>query len=137
VNRLGKLVCAIVALAAVALAIDFWTVTRKERLLSNAVAQISGRIGSIPVWPLGTEYRITLTAVPDGEQLNALKIANQMRGWVGISFVDCELNEEEAHRLRESLPNCHLFIVRDGKMTSIAKPPLQPDEPYNAPHPLG
>jgi hypothetical protein len=79
-NRFAKFAFGIVVLAAVALAFDYWNVTRKEKLLSNAVSRIGGRNGSIPVWPLGTEYRITLTAVPNAEQLEELKIANQMRG---------------------------------------------------------
>lgn len=79
-------------------------------------------------FPFGTEYRITLTAVPDEEQLDELKIANQMRGWVGIAIEDCELNDEAVDRMLESLPDCHLFVVRDGKMTRMLNANRKADE---------
>ena len=63
-KRLSKFVLLLTALAAIAFAIDYWSVTQKEKLLSNAVAQIGGRSGSLPLWPLGTEYRINLNAIP-------------------------------------------------------------------------
>lgn len=131
-NRFAKFAFAIVVLAAVALAFDYWNVTRKEKLLSNAVSRIGGRNGSIPVWPLGTEYRITLTAVPNAEQLEELKIANQMRGWVGIAIEDCELKHEDVDRMRERLPACHLFVVRDGKMTRMANHNQKADDQSDA-----
>ncbi|PAY19185.1 hypothetical protein CKO51_12565 [Rhodopirellula sp. SM50] len=115
-KRFSKFFLLVAALGVVALAIDYWNVTRKERLLSNAVSQIGGRIGSIPSWPLGTEYRITLAAFPTPGQWEQLKIANKMRGWVGIAFEDCELTAYERHRLRRDLERCHLFVVQDGKM---------------------
>lgn len=92
---------------------------RKERQLSDAVSQCDGRVGSLPVWPLGTEYRITLASIPSGSQLHALVIANQMRGWVGITFKDFEANKEDGERLLDALPNCHLFVEQDGRMTPI------------------
>jgi hypothetical protein len=127
-NRFAKLVFCLVALAPLALAIDYWNVTRKERLLSRAVSRIGGRNGSIPVWPLGTEYRITLTAVPNVEQLDELRIANQMRGWVGIAFEGCDLNQEDVDRIRQNLPACHLFVVHNGRMTTMTRIEREADE---------
>ncbi len=106
-------------MAAIALAIDYWNVTRKEKLLSSAVAQVGGRSGSLPLWPLGTEYRINLNAIPTGEQLDQLKIANNMRGWVGIAFADCELTANDRDRLRKVLDRCHLYVVRNGKLSAM------------------
>ena len=107
------------AVAATALAIDYWNVTRKEKRLSIAVSQIGGRNGSVPFWPLGTEYRITLTAIPTAGQLDQLKIANEMRGWVGIAFEDCGLTADDRDCLRRNLERCHLFVVQDGKMSPL------------------
>jgi hypothetical protein len=109
------------------------SVTRKERLLSNAVSKAGGRIDSIPMWPLGTEYRITLVSVPGESQLRALAIANQMRGWVGIAFKDCEINREDSERLLDALPNCHFFVVQDGRMTPMFNSPPKADKPSHAP----
>lgn len=115
-KRFSKYILLLAALAAIALAIDYRNVTRKEKLLFSAISEIGGRSGSIPLWPLGTEYRITLTSIPTREQLAQLKIANIMRGWVGIAFEDCELNADDRDRLREVLVRCHLYVVQDGKM---------------------
>ena len=109
----------ILLLAVIALAIDYWNVTRKEKLLSNAVSQIGGRNGSIPLWPLGTEYRITLTSLPTPVQLDQLRIANKMRGWVGIAVENCELTVDDFDRLRRNLDRCHLYVVQDGKLTPM------------------
>lgn len=118
-KRLSKYVLLLAALAAIAFAIDYWNVTRKEKLLSSAVSQIGGRSGSIPLWPLETEYRITLNAIPTRGQLDQLKIANRMRGWVGIAFADCELTADDRDRLRRILDRCHLYVVQNGKMSPM------------------
>lgn len=118
-KRASKYIPLVAALSVVALAMDYWNVTRKEKLLSNAVSQIGGRNGSIPLWPLGTEYRITLTSIPIPGHLDDLKIANKMRGWVGIAFEDCELTVEDVDRLRRNLQRCHLFVVHDGTMVPM------------------
>jgi hypothetical protein len=118
-KRFSKYILLLAFLGGIVLAIDYWNVTRKEKLLASAVSQIGGRNGSIPMWPLGTEYRITLTAIPTPEQLDQLKIANQMRGWVGIAFEDCELTADDGDRLRRILDRCHLFVAHDGKMSPM------------------
>lgn len=121
-KRRPKYILLIAAFATIALAIDYWNVTRKEKLLSSAVLQIGGRSHSIPMWPLGKEYRITLTAIPTHEQLDQLKIANTMRGWVIIAFADCDLSAEDRDRLRSILNCCHLYVVEGGKMNSMSNP---------------
>ena len=118
-KRLSKFVLLVAVLGAIALAIEYWNVTRKEKLLSSAVAQIGGCSGSLPLWPLGTEYRINLNAIPTCEQLDQLKIANKMRGWVGIAFEDCELTADDRDRLRGILDRCHLYVVQNGKMIAM------------------
>ena len=128
-NRIVKIAIALAALIAITLAFDYWNVTRKEKLLSHAVSLVGGRNGSIPLWPIGTEYRIVLTAVPDAEQVDKLRIANQMRGWVGIAFEDCDLTYDDVDRMRKHLPECHLFVVRDGKMTAMENPNSNADDP--------
>ncbi|WP_182867997.1 hypothetical protein [Stieleria mannarensis] len=118
---MSKSILLIAALGVFALAIDSWNMSRKEKLLSNAVSRIGGRMGSIPLWPLGAEYRITLTAIPTADQLDELKIANTMRGWVGIALEDCELTSNDVDRLSIRLQRCHLFVTRDGRMSPIHK----------------
>ena len=49
-KRFLKYILLLAALAAIALAIDYRNVTRKEKLLFSAISQIGGRIGSIPWW---------------------------------------------------------------------------------------
>ena len=118
-KRLSKLAPLLAALVALALAIDYWNVTRKEKLLSNAVSQIGGRNGAITLWPLGSEYRITLTSLPTPDQLDQLRIANKMRGSVGIALENCELAVDDVDRLRANLKRCHLFVVQNGKMLPL------------------
>ena len=118
-KRLGKAALIFIALIAVGLSMDYINVSRKERQLSAVVSNCGGRFGSIPVWPLATEYRIKLSKVPDDDELKQLAIANKMRGWVGIAFEDCEIDSKDKHRLRAGLQNCFLFIVRNGTMTPL------------------
>ena len=118
-KRFAKITYTLAGLITVGLVIDYVNVGRKEKLLSRAVSQCGGRIGSIPVWPLGTEYRITLSSVPSNSQLHSLRIANHMRGWVGIAFNDCEISQEESKRLLVALPKCHLYIIKDGEMLPV------------------
>lgn len=108
-------------LIAVGLTADHFNGTRKERQLSAAVSAIGGRIGSIPGWPLGTEYRISLTRVPTDEELKQLAVANTTRGWVGIAFQDCEISRQREDRLRASLHNCHLFVVQNGTTSPLGR----------------
>lgn len=118
-KRLSKINSLLAALIAICLAFDYWNVARKEGLLSSAVKQIGGHSGSIPLWPLGTEYRITLNALPTDEQLEQLRIANKMRGWVGIAFADFELTAHDRDRLFRVLDRCHLYVMQDGKLRAM------------------
>ncbi|MBI1248645.1 hypothetical protein GC197_12495 [bacterium] len=119
-----KLTLILVVLIAVGLKVDYYFVAQKEKRLSAAVSNIGGRVGSIPAWPLGTEYRITLTKAPTDEELAQLAVANTMRGWVGIVFQDCEISSRDRGRLNASLSSCHLFVAKDGKLSSLDR-----DEP--------
>ncbi|MDY0169821.1 MAG: hypothetical protein RBS80_24975 [Thermoguttaceae bacterium] len=134
-KRLGKAALVFAALIAIGLSLDYLNVARKERQLSTAVSNCGGRIGSIPVWPLGTEYRITLTKVPDDDELRQLGVANRMRGWVGIAFRECEINGKDQARLRSGLPNCHLFVIRNDTMTPVGHTEESLDAPERAPEP--
>ena len=68
----------------------------------------------------------------DGSQLRALAIANQMRGWVGIAFKDCEINQEDSERLLRALPECHLFLIKDGKMMPMTNASPEAEETSHA-----
>lgn len=107
------------AILVVVLAVDYAVVRSKERRLSLAVSELGGRIGSLPSWPLGTEYRISFQRPLNRKELDQLEIANRMRGRVGIAFRNCELSETERSNAREALPHCHLFVDRNGKMVRM------------------
>jgi hypothetical protein len=107
------------ALVVLALGLDYASVRSKEKRLSSAVAEMGGRMGSLPAWPLGTEYRITFERPLHQQELVRLSIANRMRGWVGIAFRDCELSEAERSSACNALPACHLFVVQDNRMAPI------------------
>ncbi|QDV40202.1 hypothetical protein Enr13x_00080 [Stieleria neptunia] len=128
-NRLIRFTLAVLVVAACVLLLDYLNVSRKERQLSHAVNTIGGRYGSLPCWPLGTEYRITLTSVPDPGQLRGLTVANSMRGWVGIAFEDCELSHADIDRILTELPQCHLFVVHDGHHKKLSQSRDKADEP--------
>ena len=114
---------------------DIANISRKEKRLSRAVRSIGGRSGSIPVWPLGTEYRVTLTALPNDSQLEELKIANRLRGWVGIAFEDCDLSEKDVSELLTALPYCHLFVVNGRGLVPFSAIRPEMGEPSDAPQP--
>jgi hypothetical protein len=40
----------------VLLTVDYFRVEAKDRRVATAVSRLGGRMGSLPLWPLGTEY---------------------------------------------------------------------------------
>lgn len=121
-KRFSKCTLVLVVFTGVVMAMDYLDVRRKEKLLSNAVSQIGRRSGSIPFWPLGTEYRIILKTIPSPVQLDELEIANPMRGWVAVACEGCELSVKDADSRRNKLQRCHLFVVDDGKKSQLGDP---------------
>jgi len=117
-----RLIYAIGLLAAtvlVLLVVDYVLVRSNEHRLSSTVSQLGGRMGSLPAWPLGAEYRITFERALSDRELERLKIANRMRGSVSIAFRNCDLSEPERTNARKALPACHLFVVQDDRMVPI------------------
>ncbi|SFJ34128.1 hypothetical protein [Planctomicrobium piriforme] len=100
--------------------LDYIIVEAKENRVSAAVSRAGGRMGSIPFWPIGAEYRITFPRALTVEQLNDVAKANSLRGSVGIAFVDCELSDEETRQTRQILHKCHVFRVQDGKWLRLS-----------------
>jgi hypothetical protein len=73
------------------------------------IRELGGRIGSIPFWPFGCEYRITFRDCRLSEDdLQRLVVLNDLTGRnsVGIAFVDTNLTEMDVKRLRTLLPHC-------------------------------
>ncbi|WP_222436203.1 hypothetical protein [Rubripirellula reticaptiva] len=132
-RQIAKTASIIILCVVVIAIVDIVNVSRKEQRLSRSVKSIGGRTGSIPVWPFGTEYRVTLTAMPNDSQLEELTIANRLRGWVGIAFEDCDLSDTEVSRLLTALPDCHLFIVNGTGMIPFGSIRPEMGEPSNAP----
>ena len=112
---LGLLVLIIV----VALAIDYVRVRAKNRRAFHAISQCGGRMGSIPCWPFGTEYRITFSRALTSDELDQLGELNSLRGFVGVAFVDCELSTDQVREATARLHNCALYRVIDGEMSAL------------------
>ena len=115
-RRLKYAIGILAALVVVMLVVDYALVRSKEARLSSTVSELGGHMGSIPAWPLGTEYRITFERALDDNELERLKIANRMRGSVGIAFRNVELSHTEKASARLALPACHFFVLRDDNM---------------------
>ena len=106
-----KIVGGFASLAVVAsLLVDYAVVRSKEQRLRAAVGQLGGRMYSIPLWPLGTEYRISFRRPLTASQLDRLSIANSMRGYVGILFHQCELTEAERIQTQRALSECTVMV---------------------------
>jgi len=93
------------------LTIDSIVVEFKEARISHLVVGCGGTMGSIPMWPLGTEYRIVLKKRLTLNQVRQLTLLNRMRGWVGVAFQDCDYSTKEIQKIRQILNRCHLFCI--------------------------
>ncbi len=105
-----------IVLIAVAMIWDYRRVDAKDRRVSVAVARCGGRMNSLPFWPLGTEYRISVTHPWSEEELESLSELNTLRGSVAVAFVDCELTQHELGIARKHLSKCHLFRISNGQL---------------------
>ena len=103
----------------IALAIDYIRVKAKDRRAFDAISQCGGRCGSIPIRPLGTEYRITFFRALTADELDQLAELNSLRGSVGVAFVDCELSTGQIREVTARLHNCRLYRVVDGEMSAL------------------
>jgi len=110
----------IVVLVAVGLTIDYACVQAKERRVSHTIAQLGGRTGSIPAWPVGTEYRVTFTKALTSDELIQLYELNTLRGSVVVAFEDCELSSDQIREVIGNLPQCELFSVVNGTASRLA-----------------
>ncbi len=53
----------------VLLTFDYFRIEAKNRRVSNAVSRLGGRMGSLPLWPLGTEYYVSFPHALNGDEL--------------------------------------------------------------------
>lgn len=107
-KRFSKHALLLVTSGFIALAIDNWNVTRKAKLFSNSVSQIGGRNGSSPVWPLGTEYRITLTAIdPHSSTVRPTQVRMAKR-FSRLACKDLQLNPLSGERCQQRVENASL-----------------------------
>lgn len=107
-----------------ALAFVVWFAIREVRDRSNrerafpVVGRLGGRIGSIGYWPFGEEIRISFANRSySREELRRLTVLTPLadRHWVGVAFVDTNLNRDDVLYLRRLLPDCVVFRVVDGE----------------------
>lgn len=82
------------------------------------ISECGGDFGSIPIWPIGSEYRVSFRTPLTSQQLDRLAELNSLRGTVGVAFVDCELSETEIKDALAKLPNCVLFRVNSENSAS-------------------
>ena len=114
--RRGILVA--IVLTVVGLPTDYILVRNKIARVATAVSECGGKMGSIPLWPLGSESRVSFRHTLSSQQLDRLAELNSLRGTVGVAFVDCELSEVEIKDALAKLPNCALFRVNSNNSTS-------------------
>ncbi|WP_417848830.1 hypothetical protein [Thalassoglobus sp.] len=118
-RRFSRILGICLVIGVVAVTIDYALVNSKNRRVAGVVNDCGGRMGSIPAWPIGTEYRISFPHPLSSAQLDRLKELNSLRGWVGVAFVECELTEDQVRESTSMLHNCHLFRVVDGEMAPL------------------
>lgn len=112
-----------IAVTFVGLPTDYFLARNKNTRVAKAVSECGGGMGSIPIWPLGTEYRITFRSPLTTQQLDRLTELNSLRGTVRIAFVDCELSDDEVNEAVARLPNCLLIKVNDNNSTRLETRP--------------
>ncbi len=103
----------------VGLPMDYVFVRFKDKRVAKAVSECGGRMRSIPIWPIGTEYRITFRSPLTPQQLDRLTELNSLCGTVAIAFVDCELSDAEASEAIDKLPKCLLIKVSGNKSSRL------------------
>ena len=118
-KRFKLVVATALALATICLVLDYYRVNAKDARVVSAVKQLGGRFGSIPVWPLGTEYRISFDHPLTEPQLNQLAELNNLRGWVGVRFVDCDLSASQQADAIRLLESCHIYWNHDADADTI------------------
>lgn len=116
--RWRRVIGLLAALILAVLVVDYALVRSKERHLSSVVFDLGGRMGSLPFWPIGTEYVISFRRRLNQSELHRLQIANRMRGSVLIYFY-CELSNTEKTMARAALPACRLIVVQGSEIVRI------------------
>lgn len=100
---------------------DYAAVQYKDSHVSRIVSNLGGKTGSIPAWPLGTEYRISFESPLTMEQINFLTPLNDLRGDVWVAFPECAFSENEVRDIRSKLYRCHLHsITEDNSLVPLA-----------------
>lgn len=109
----------IVAIIAILLTVDYIRVRARIGRVSHSISRFGGRCGSIPFWPIGAEYRITLPRALTSIELCDLAELNSLRGTVHVAFVDCELSTDQTLETIEKLHGCKLYRVINGKWSAL------------------
>ena len=115
--RNGILITIFVTIAG--LTTDYILVRNKDSRVGKAISECGGQFGSIPFWPLGSEYRVTFRGPLTSQQLSKLAELNSLRGSVGVAFVDCEFSEAEVNETFTKLAHCILFQVSGSNSTPL------------------
>lgn len=93
------------------LAADYVMVRAKDSRAGSVVHQLGGKMYSIPLWPLGTEYRVSFDSSPTVEQIQELRILNHLRDSVSVAFPECSYSKDQVNKIKETLSQCHLFSI--------------------------
>ena len=119
--RLKQVLMWLMVAFAALLAIDYMLVRAKEKHAAPTVSQANGRMGSLPGWPIGSEYRVTFDRPLAQRDLSQLTILNTLRGSVVVAFVDCQLTNEQIAEVVNALPHCLVVQVTDGQTRLLGR----------------
>ena len=75
------------------------------------VRVLGGRIGSLPLWPIGCEYAISFHGREfTDDELQRLAVLNELpdRNYISITFSDTNLTAEHIPKLQKLLPRCSI-----------------------------
>ena len=121
-HRAIRILGLILLASIVLLTFDYFRVEAKDRRVSNAVSRLGGRMGSLPLWPIGTEYYVTFPRELNEDELDSLVELNALRGHVGVQFLDCDLSETQQELIRRKLASCFVLWYNADTVVRLNKP---------------
>jgi hypothetical protein len=115
-KRVKQLLVVFVAIVATLISVRYYRHQRDRRLALPVVADLGGKVGSIPFEPFGSEYRISFEGrLLTREDLDRLVALNPLasRNSVGIKFENSGLTPEDIQYVKQILPDVHILPMVD------------------------
>jgi hypothetical protein len=104
------------------LTFDYFRVEAQDRRVSIAVSRLGGWMGSMPLWPFGSEYCVSFPRALNEDELDSLVELNALRGDVGAQFSDCDLSETQQELIRRKLASCFVLWDNADTVVRLTKP---------------